>query len=91
LFQDQFAGNRLEQGLAQNITMGSSGIVRRSQSLDRNRKTRGMLLIYAQWRNYIAKHTWYVLNLVHLSVMIRLIFGIVHRKTQTGSRHHQIY
>lgn len=30
LFQDQFAGNRLEQSLAQDIAMGSSNIVRRS-------------------------------------------------------------
>jgi len=50
LLQDQFAGNRLEQSLAQDIAMGPSDIIRRPQSLVRNRKARGKLLIYSQWR-----------------------------------------
>jgi hypothetical protein len=46
--QDQFTRNRLEQSLAQNITVGPSDIVRRPQSLDGNRKERGKSRIVAE-------------------------------------------
>jgi len=75
LLQDQFAGNRLEQSLAQDIAMGPSDIVRRPQSLVRNRKARGKLLIYSQWRTWL-KH-WYVL--IHAKSSCLLV-GIVNQK-----------
>jgi len=53
LLQDQFVGNRLEQSLAQDIAMGPSDIVRSPQSPVRNRKARGKLFIYSQWRTWL--------------------------------------